>query len=96
MTKQDLIKANLLNEQIEQKKKLLNEIETGKITCVTVRSFDDNKNTYSDIEVRNLPKNAIKQAIIAHAKNELENLQRQFDKFLTPREQETIEMPLAS
>lgn len=89
MTTQELIKANLLNQQIEEKKALLQQIEQGKITGVTVRVFDEHKVTYSDVEVRNLPKNAVKQAMLAHVKNELENLQRQFDKFLTPRENET-------
>lgn len=97
MTTNELIKANLLNEQIQQKRKLLNSIETGKIVGVTIRTFDDDKVEYSELTIRSLPKNAIKQAMIAHTKNELENLERQFEKFLTPRqESQTIEMPLDS
>lgn len=89
MTTQELAKANALNEQIQLKRTEIQNIEQGKITGVTVRIFNEHKVTYSDVEIRNLPKNAIKQVMITHAKSELEDLERQFAKFLTPQE-ETI------
>lgn len=89
MTNDELIKANLLNEQMGAAKALLHEIETGKIICVTVRVWDEDKAIFYDREVRNLPANAIKKALIEDKKAAYENRKRQFEKFLTPREIET-------
>lgn len=85
MTTDQLIKANFLNERIKSTKSLLNEVEGGKITCITIRCFDDNKTEFHDRELRaDLPKNAIKSLLVAQLKTELANLQKQFDEFLNP------------
>ena len=88
MTTEELIKANHLNEQMKEAKTLLHEIETGKLICVTVRVYDQDKHVYYDRELRNIPSSAIKKVLIEDQKAAYENRQRQFEKFLTPRESE--------
>lgn len=83
MTEKQLQQANDIHKRLEAKKQELKMFEMGKILSITVRTFNDDKSEYEDIEYcTNLPRVKLKGVMLDLLKSDRDSLQRSFDKYL--------------
>ena len=84
MTEKQLQQANDIHNRLEAKKKELKVFEMGKILSITVRTFNDDKTEYEDIEYSsNLPRVKLKGVMLDLLKSDRDSLQRSFDNYLS-------------
>ena len=89
MTEKQLQQANDIHNRLEAKKKELKIFEMGKILSITVRTFNDDKAEYEDIEYStNLPRVKLKGVMLELLKSDRDSLQFIFDNFTVENQKE--------
>jgi len=84
MTEKQLQQANDIHKRLEAKRDELKVFENGKILSITVRTFNEDKTEYEDIEYSsNLPRVKLKGVMLELLKADRDGLQYQFDNYLS-------------
>lgn len=79
MRKETYIQIKEKEVQIENFKEIKKNIELGKITSINIRVFDDDKIEYKDINLKEIPRGAIKGFLLQHIEQRLSNAQNDFE-----------------
>ena len=89
MTEKQLQQANDIHNRLEAKRDELKVFENGKILSITVRTFNEDKTEYEDLEYSsNLPRVKLKGVMLELLKSDRDSLQRSFDLFTVEKEKE--------
>jgi len=81
MTKEDYQKVRAKEAQLEYLKEFKKTVECGKILNLKIRTFNEDRIEYEDIEFTDLPKRKIKTVILENLETRIESAKNDWESY---------------